>query len=406
MTALGKKETKSNIFSALLLGLLQEAQTVADKELAADDKEQDNAGEDIAEGMVQAVDGGNLAGTPAEKHQQQAGEHHHQGIELGQPGNHNRGEAPTTGNGGGDGMVGAAHEQKPREAAQAAGNHHGAHDDLAHVDAHIPGGALTFAHHGNLVALLGALQVEIHHEGQRGYDQNVQQVLVGADLRQPAGLGVLIDDADFARALGHFPEDDEIGNQLSRHIVHHQGEQSLIGVPLGLADGGNAAPDSTGHNAGNHHQHNEQPVGNLVSQQNHAGRGGKAAGQNLAFAANVPEAHLEGGSHRQRHAQKNCQVLTQNPGLPLGAEGTGEHGFVHADGVFAGQSGGHHGADDQRQHNGGCPNAPGLIPVKGRPLGDMQNRPPILFTHWLFLPNESSSCPLRAWRLHDLPQCR
>ena len=41
--------------SALLLGVLQEAQTVADEELAADDEEQNNAGENITKGVVQAV---------------------------------------------------------------------------------------------------------------------------------------------------------------------------------------------------------------------------------------------------------------------------------------------------------------------------------------------------------------
>ena len=43
ITALGKKETKSNILLLLLPGFFQEIQLVADKEFAANDKEQDDA---------------------------------------------------------------------------------------------------------------------------------------------------------------------------------------------------------------------------------------------------------------------------------------------------------------------------------------------------------------------------
>ena len=63
------------------------------KELAADDEEKDDAREYVAEGLVQAEVGGYLAGAAVEEHQQEAGEHHEDRAELGQPGHHDGGEA-------------------------------------------------------------------------------------------------------------------------------------------------------------------------------------------------------------------------------------------------------------------------------------------------------------------------
>ena len=82
--------------------------------------------------------------------------------------------------------------------------------------------------------MLAVVEVDIDEHGQHRDDEDRQQVLVAADLRQPAGLGALVDDADLARALRRLPDDDEIGHELRGNVVHHEGEERLVRVPLGL----------------------------------------------------------------------------------------------------------------------------------------------------------------------------
>ena len=77
--------------------------------------------------------------------------------------------------------------RKPDEAAHSAGEHHGPDDDAVHLDAGVAGGALALAHHGDLVAVLAVLQVDVHQAGHDGDDQNGQQVL----LARPDGAASL-----------------------------------------------------------------------------------------------------------------------------------------------------------------------------------------------------------------------
>ena len=63
--------------------MLAELQLVGDEELAADDEEKNDAGENVAKGVIQAENGADLAGTPVQEHQQEGSEHHGKGIELG-----------------------------------------------------------------------------------------------------------------------------------------------------------------------------------------------------------------------------------------------------------------------------------------------------------------------------------
>ena len=197
MTARGMKDTISKfIFSRLLLSGRTELDLVVDEELAADDEEQDDARQDIGEGAVQAEGRGDLAGAAAEDHQQQGHEDHDNGVELGHPGHHDGGEAPAVHDGGGHGVVGAGGQQQADQAAQGAGQGHGPDDDPVHLDAGIAGGAAAFAHHGDLIAVLAVVQIDVHQARENGHHQNGQQVLLVADGGQPAGLGVLVDDAD------------------------------------------------------------------------------------------------------------------------------------------------------------------------------------------------------------------
>ena len=97
--------------------------------------------------------------------------------------------------------------------------------------------------------MLGVVEVDVHADGQHRDDDDVQQIFVIADLRQPAKLSGLVYDADLAGALGGFPDDDKIRDKLGRNVVHHEGEQRLIGVPFGLEDGRYKTPYRTGGDA-------------------------------------------------------------------------------------------------------------------------------------------------------------
>ena len=218
-------------------------QLVTDEELAADDEEEDDAGEDIAEGLVEAEVCGDLARAAAEEDQQEARQDHPDGVELGQPGDHDGGEAAAVYDGGGKGVVGAADQQQARQAAERAGEQHRADDDAVDLDADVARGALALADDGDLIAVLGVVEVNVHPDAYQRYDQHVQQVFLPADGREPADLGVLVDDADLAGALRRFPYNAEIGDQLGGDIVHHQGEEGLVGIPLRLEEGGNPGPD-------------------------------------------------------------------------------------------------------------------------------------------------------------------
>ena len=74
-----------------------------------------------------------------------------------------------------------AHEQEAHQTADRAGEHHGADDDPVHLDAGVAGGALALAHHGDLIAVLAVVEVDVHQDGQHRHHQDVQQVLVAAD---------------------------------------------------------------------------------------------------------------------------------------------------------------------------------------------------------------------------------
>ena len=184
------------------------------------------------------------------------------------------------------------------QAADRAGEYHGADDHAIHLDTGIAGGALALANDGDLITVLAVCEIDIHHAGQQGDHQNGEQLCLSADAGQPAGLGSLVDDADLTGAFGHLPYDDKVGGQLHGDVVHHQGEQRLVGVPSGLEEGGQEAPYGAGQQRGRQRDDDQQEIGDLAAQQDHAGGGGQAADQGLPLGADVPEAHLECGRYR------------------------------------------------------------------------------------------------------------
>ena len=199
-------------------------------------------------------------------------------------------------------MVRAADQKQARNPADCAGEKHRAEDYLFHLNAHIPGGPLALAHNGDLIAMLAVIEINIHCHSENGDNEDIEQIFIAADLGQPSCHCALIDNADLARALGNFPKNDKIGDQLSCHVVHHQREKGFVRVPFGFENGRDKRPYCPRGNACNYHGENQKPVRQFIGKADHTSGGGKTAHEKLALAADVPEAHFEGGRNGQGHA--------------------------------------------------------------------------------------------------------
>ena len=196
--------------------------------------------------------------------------------------------------------------------------------------------------------MLAVAQIDVHKAGHQGHNKDGQQEII-ANGGQPTGPGILVDNTDFTGTLGNLPNNDEVGGELHGDVVHHQGEQGLIGVPLGLEEGGQEAPNGTGHQRSDERNHDQQRRGNLVTQQDHAAGGGQAADHRLTLGADVPKAHLEGGGHGQGDTQQNGHITEGHADAAGGAECAGENGGIHAEGIFAGEDRGDQATENQRQ---------------------------------------------------------
>ena len=63
-------------------------------------------------------------------------------------------------------------EQQADEAADRAGEDHGAHDDALDLDARIARGALAFADNGDLIAVLAVIEIDIHNAREDRHKQD------------------------------------------------------------------------------------------------------------------------------------------------------------------------------------------------------------------------------------------
>ena len=140
---------------------------------------------------------------------------------------------------------------------------------------------------------------------------------------------------------------------------------------MGLKEGGDNAPDNAGEDGGNCHDEDEQTIGHLAAQHQHAYRGGKAADEHLAFGAGIPEAHAEGRGDRQRDAQQNGDIM-QGDQHTAGAERAVEDGGVDGEGVIPGEDTGDHTANNERQQDGNDPNEDGPAQRDLIPTGDIE----------------------------------
>ena len=294
-------------------------------------------------------------------------------------------------------MVGAADEQQSAKTAYRAGENHCADDDLVYLDADIAGGSLAFTDNGDLIAMLGVVQIEIHQNRDERDNEDIQKVFIASDLRKPADLGGLVDDADLAGALGIFPNDNEIGYELHGDIVHHQSKERFVRIVFRFEIRRDKAPESAGENAAHAHAHNHKCVRQCVTQADHTRRRSQRAGEHLTLAADIPEAHFKGRRHGERNAKQHGDVLQQHPNLAGRAERAVKNGRIYLQRVFTGHRGCDNGANNKRKKNRRRADAPGFIPGKNIPLRDMNERRFHFLIHGFVLPALSSSCRLRAF---------
>ena len=213
-------------------------------------------------------------------------------------------------------------------------NHQNQHDDPAAVDPQHPGKA------GGLVKL--------------GYD-------LGA---LPALPGPALEPADHA--------DDD--------IVHHQGEESLVGVPLGLEKGGDQGPEAPGQRARQPHHQQQHGGGQAVCPEEGEVAGGDGSGGDLALRADVPKAHLEAGGDGQGAAKQGDGDLHRLADGALFPQGAGDHGAVSGDGIGPRQAH-HQGPQQQGEEDGPTPDAPDLPALHAVPLGKADEGNLLLVAH-------------------------
>ena len=283
-------------------------------------------------------------------------------------------------------MVGAADEQQSAKTAYRAGENHCADDDLVNLDADVARGAFTLADNGDLIAVLGVIQIEIHQNRDERDNEDIQKIFIASDLRKPADLGGLVDDADLAGALGILPNDDEIGYELHGDIVHHQSKERFIRIVFRFEIRRDKAPKSAGENAAHAHAHNHKCVRQCVTQADHTRRRSQRAGEHLTLAADIPEAHFKGRRHGERDTEKHRDILQQHPNLAGRAERAVKNGRIYLQRIFAGHRRCNNGAYDEREQDRRRADAPGFVPGESVPLRNVEERRSCFLIHGSALP--------------------
>ena len=123
----------------------------------------------------------------------------------------------------------------------------------------------------------------------------------------------------FARTVGH-PDANTIQYDLSRNIVHHKREQSLVRIPLRFEYGWNNRPYGAERYAKGRHYNQQHGVGHFTSEILNAHNTGKAAHKHLPLSPDIPELHFECGREGERDYEHYRCVLEEIPNSPFGSE--------------------------------------------------------------------------------------
>ena len=240
------------------------------------------------------------------ENQQEGNQRHCECVKLGQPRDNDSSEAVAACRTGGNGLISAADDQEARQAAERAGEDHGADDDLANVNAGVTRGIFAFADDRDFIALLGVTQIAIHRDRQHDNDNQIDGVALSHDLRKPSSLALHIQLAQTGSLAA--PDVDATGDELNGDIIHHQGEQRFVGRKSGFKPCGDKSPDGSGKNAGDEHRGIQHPVWHFAAVVDHDCGGGQRAHQHLTFCARVPEAHFESWSERNADEQQRSEI--------------------------------------------------------------------------------------------------
>jgi len=235
---------------------------------------------------------------------------------------------------------------------------------VAHVHTGVAGGVQGVTDDGDLVAVLGVVHVEVHYYHQ--HQHNDPAAVDTENLRQPSGL---IEHGDDLRAGTTLPRAAlQPADHADDDVVHHQGEQSLVGVPAGLEEGGDQRPNAAGHGARSAHDEQQHGAGDLTDPVEGEVGGGDGAGRDLTLGADVPEAHLEAWSDGQGAAQQGDGDLHRLADGGLFAQSAGDDGAVGFEGVHTGD-GDDQCAQQQRQQDGAHTDGPHRPLVHALSLG-------------------------------------
>ena len=224
-------------------------------------------------------------------------------------------------------------------------------DDVAGIalfdmDADLSCRVFTLTDNGNFIALLAVLHVNIKANGKQCNQDNGQQIVI-AQTRQPACVCGGIDNAHCARSFWKKRLDGKI-HKADRHVVHHQGEKGLIGIPHGLEEGRDKAPKRTQKKSRAQHQKKKRCLSHLSAEIYHAKSGSQSTYQYLTLTADVPESHLEGRRQTDTDAEQHHGITQGDPGTSRRSECALEHGRIDLQGVELGQQKNQQGTDDKR----------------------------------------------------------
>ena len=190
-------------------------------------------------------------------------------------------------------MVQSTHDQKACQTADRARHDHGADDNLSHVDTDVARGVFALAHHADLISVLGVIQIDVHHSRQSQGHEDQKQILIedhGQMSKRQTRQDASVAGAPFCEAKRH---------KSCSNVVHHQGKQRFVGVPLCLKDCGQSTPNSARQHSGCKHDQQECGLGDLAAQIIGNRNRCKRTDQGLPLCTDIPKAHTERGGDRQ-----------------------------------------------------------------------------------------------------------
>ena len=241
----------------------------------------------------------------------------------------------------------------------------------------------------HLVAVLGIAHVYEHQDSK--HDHHYPSAVDPEHLGKHCVAGK--HGHDLASGLALPGASYKPGRNAYRYIVHHQGEQGLVGAPAGLEQRRDKGPYSAEDHAAHSHYQKQRKRCHVPVVHRKERRGYGAHGY-LAFGAYVPVAHPEARSKSQSSAKERYGVphhLAYARGL---AQGRLEYRNVCLYGVGA-RHGEHQHAYQQRKDEGSEPYHPDLCLRHVLALGKADQRCFLMHLPYLpfLLPTSSEDLP-------------